>query len=203
MPTDTSPGVVDHRKGPRRRGVTLNSAIFEATLDELCEVGYRELTMQGIARRAKASRGSLYRRWSSHAELVVDALTEVLPKPVHPDTGSVRGDILGFLSDAADKLNGPSGEAIRGLMAEMMRDEELMTIVRTRFIEPATQYMLEALRRGVIRGEVRPTALTPLVARIGPHLIHMNFMIHGTADADFITEVVDGVLMPLISGPNS
>ncbi|WP_028935161.1 TetR/AcrR family transcriptional regulator [Pseudonocardia spinosispora] len=201
MPTDTSPGVVDHRKGPRRRGDTLNSAIFEATLDELCEVGYRELTMQGIARRAKASRGSLYRRWSSHAELVVDALTDGRPEPVHPDTGSVRDDILDYLSDAADKLNGPFGEAIRGLMAEMMRDEELMAIVRTRFFEPSTEYMLEALRRGVIRGEVRPTALTPLVAGTGPHLLRMNFMIHGTADQEFITQVVDDILMPLISGP--
>lgn len=198
MPTETGPRVVDHRKGPRRRGETLNSAIFAATLDELRDVGYRELTMQGIARRAKASRGSLYRRWSSHAELVVDALTDGRPEPIHPDTGSVRDDILGFLSDSAEKLHGPSGEAVRGLMAEMMRDDELTAIVRTRFIEPATQYMLEALRRGVVRGEVRPGALTPLVARTGPHLVQMNFMIFGTADEDFITHVVDDVVIPLI-----
>src|SRR5262245_36185475 len=62
-------GAVDHRKGPRRRGDALYAAIFEATLDELATVGYAELKMEHIASRAKASKGSLYRRWSCRAEL--------------------------------------------------------------------------------------------------------------------------------------
>ncbi|MGH8964117.1 MAG: helix-turn-helix domain-containing protein, partial [Actinomycetes bacterium] len=66
----------DHRKGPRRRGEKLHSALYAATLAELVEVGYAELTMNAVARRAGASKGSLYRRWSSRAELVVEALQD-------------------------------------------------------------------------------------------------------------------------------
>src|SRR5882762_74282 len=58
----------DHRRGPRRRGDALTAAIFDATLAELAEVGYAELTMERVAGRAKASKGSLYRRWSNRAE---------------------------------------------------------------------------------------------------------------------------------------
>src|SRR4051794_9492285 len=71
--------VEDHRRGPRRRGDVLTTAIFEATLAELDEVGYAELSMERVAYRARASKGSLYRRWNSRAELVVDAMHHVRP----------------------------------------------------------------------------------------------------------------------------
>src|SRR5262249_60552442 len=70
--TVSDPDPIDHRKGPRRRGDVLYSAIFEATLDELTDVGYAELRMERIASRARASKGSLYGRWSSRAELWAD-----------------------------------------------------------------------------------------------------------------------------------
>ena len=70
---------IDHRKGPRRRGDALYAAIFEATLAELTAVGYAELKMEHVASRARASKGSLYRRWSSRAELVADAVHHTLP----------------------------------------------------------------------------------------------------------------------------
>ncbi|MBX6168994.1 MAG: TetR family transcriptional regulator, partial [Thermobispora bispora] len=39
----------DHRRRPRRRGAALDEAIFQAVLDELAEVGYARLTMEGVA----------------------------------------------------------------------------------------------------------------------------------------------------------
>ena len=67
--------VTDHRKLPRRRGDALNAAIYQATLDELAEVGYAGLTMEGVAERAKASKASLYRRWPTRIELVMERVT--------------------------------------------------------------------------------------------------------------------------------
>jgi len=191
---------VESRKAPRRRGEVLSAAIFDATIHELTEVGYAELTMERVANRASASKGSLYRRWSSRADLVMDAVHYRNPVSLQlPDTGSVREDVLGFLNGFAQVLNGPSGEAVRGLMAEMVRDPELMAVVRARFIEPSTSLLLEAMRKGVVRGEVRPTALTPLVANVGPALIRQHFLLYGgpIAPSDMI-EIVDNVIMPLI-----
>jgi AcrR family transcriptional regulator len=189
----------DHRKGSRRRGDTLHAAIYEATLAELVDVGYAELTMQGIASRARASKGSLYRRWSSRAELVVDAVRHRAPVVLEvPDTGSVRGDVLGFLRGVADVLNGPAGEAVRGLMIEAMGDPELRAVIRARFIEPATDCMLEALRRGVVRGEVRPAALTPLVAGAAIAVLREQFLLGGVSlHESLLVEVVDTIVVPL------
>jgi AcrR family transcriptional regulator len=202
---DPDDPAADHRKGPRRRGDALTAAIFEATLAELAEVGYAELTMERVASRARASKGSLYRRWSNRAELVVDAMHHARPRHVEaPDTGSVRADLLGYLRAIAELLNGADGEASRGLMVEAVRDPELMAVVRTRFITPGIERVLDVLRRGAVRGEVRPTALTHRIAGVGPGLLRQQFMIYGSPIPDeVVVELVDDVLMPLISPRSS
>jgi AcrR family transcriptional regulator len=191
---------VDHRKGPRRRGDALHAAIFEATLEELTAVGYAELKMEHVANRARASKGSLYRRWSSRAELVVDAVHHTIPSCAErPDTGSVREDLLGCLRGFATLLNGPSGEAIRGLMADTIRNQDLMEIVQVRFVDPGVSLFLEVLRRGAARGEVRAAALTRRIASLGPDLLREHFLVHRTPIPDrVLVEIVDEVIMPLI-----
>ncbi|HKS52294.1 MAG TPA: TetR/AcrR family transcriptional regulator [Pseudonocardiaceae bacterium] len=190
----------DHRKGPRRRGDALYAAIFEATLDELKAVGYAELKMERIANRARASKGSLYRRWPSRAELVVDAVDHCFPRHSEPpDTGNVREDLLGCLRKFADLLNSPSGEAIRGLMADTIRNPDLMDAVRVRFVDPGVGQFLEVLRRGAARGEVRAGALTPRFASLGPDLLRQYFMVHHVPIPDrVLIEIVDDVVLPLV-----
>lgn len=192
--------VVDHHKGRRRRGAALCAAIFEATLEELTAVGYAELTMERVARRAGASKRSLYRRWSSRAELVADAVHHTLPSLDEPlDTGSARDEMLACLSADATLLNGLSGEAIRGLMAETLRNPDLMDVIRMRFIDPNVSHFLDVLRRGAARGEVRATALTPRIASVGPDLLRQYFVAHRPPIPDqVVTEIVDDVIMPLI-----
>lgn len=200
QPIERATPADDHRKRARRRGDTLNEAIFAATLAELTEVGYAELTMKGIARRAKASKGSLYRRWPSRAELVVDAVHHgESPLVDRPNSGSLRTDVVSLLRGIARVLNGPLGEAIRGLMTEAIRDPELLAVVRQRFIEPVNQYMLEALRQGVIRGEVRPTAMTPLVANVAPDVLRQHVLVNGAPTSDaLLVEIVDDIVLPLV-----
>ncbi|MDQ3765316.1 MAG: TetR/AcrR family transcriptional regulator [Actinomycetota bacterium] len=192
--------VVDHRKGPRRRGDALYAAIFEATLGELTAVGYADLKMEHVANRARASKGSLYRRWSSRAELVADAVHHTLPSCAEPpDTGSVREDLLSCLQGFANLLNGASGEAVRGLMAETIRHPDLMEVIRTRFIDPSVNLLLDVLRRGAVRGEVRVTALTPRIASVGPDLLRQYFLVHRSPIPDrVLIEIVDEVVLPLI-----
>jgi AcrR family transcriptional regulator len=192
--------VVDYHKGSRRRGDALYAAIFEATLEELTAVGYAELKMEHVANRARASKGSLYRRWPSRAELVVDAVHHTLPNPGEPpDTGYVREDVLGCLRASATLLNGASGEAVRGLMADTIRNPELMHIIRIRFIDPSANLFLDVLRRGAARSEVRAAALTPRIAGVGPDLLRQHFLVHPPPIPDqVLIEIVDEVVLPLI-----
>jgi AcrR family transcriptional regulator len=197
-PDDADDG--DHRRRPRRRGAELRRAIYQATIDELTENGYAELTMDRVAARAKASKGSLYRRWGGRAELVIAAINNLKDDyQPPPDGGDLRGELLALLRTIAESLEGARGEAMRGLMAELSRHPDLARTVRAEIVDSALPPMLEVLRRGVVRGEVRPGALTPLVSRVGPSLIRQSMMFGASGvDLAFIEQVVDEVVLPLV-----
>ena len=187
-----SPG--DHRRKPRRRGLALDEAIHQATMDELKEVGYGQLTMERVAARAHASKASLYRRWPSRAELVVDALRHHMPDygPT-PDTGDLRDDLLTLFRKIAANLAGPLGEAGRGLIADVLRNTQL--------IDPSESLTLDVLRRALLRGEVRPGGLSQRVATVGPTLLRQHFMLDGDISEATICEIVDEVVLPLVRVP--
>src|SRR4051794_20026628 len=86
----------EERGRRRRRGAMLEDAIVDAAWDELRAVGYANLTMEGVAARAKTSRAVLYRRWRGRPELVLAAKRAHAPllSGLTPDTGSLREDVL-------------------------------------------------------------------------------------------------------------
>ncbi|WUI04204.1 TetR/AcrR family transcriptional regulator [Spirillospora sp. NBC_00431] len=198
---DGDPAPVDHRKGPRRRGEALFQAIFEATLAELAEVGYARFTMEKVAAQARTSKASLYRRWPNRAALVVDAVAGVRPTIREPpDSGDVRADLIAFFTGAVALFDGPYGEAVRGLICESLEDPGRTELVRSRMFEFRSRMVLDILRRGAERGQVRPGALTTRIADVGPQLIAQHFLVHGAPVPDeVVTEIVDEVVIPLIS----
>jgi AcrR family transcriptional regulator len=190
----------DHRTRPRRRGAALNAAIYQATLDELVEVGYARLTMERVAERAGASKASLYRRWPSRMELVFDAVRHALPDPDRTaDTGSLRGDVLAWMRDTATLLAGPTGEALRGLLGDALGDVSRTVDLRQRSHSAGRRAMREIARRAVARGEIDPAAVTPARLDAGPALLRQQFLFHGPAIPDrLIVEIVDEVVVPLL-----
>jgi AcrR family transcriptional regulator len=194
--------MTDHRTRPRRRGEVLNSAIYEATLDELAAVGYAKLTMERVAARAGASKASVYRRWRSRMELALDAVHHLAPDPADtPDTGSLRGDVIAFMRLAADLLAGPGGEALRGLLGDVLADPSRTLELRTRSRRTGHRAMQEIVRRAVERGEINPDAITPRRLDVAQAMLREQFLFHGPPIPEAaIIEIVDEVVLPLLLG---
>ncbi|MFC4112982.1 TetR/AcrR family transcriptional regulator [Nonomuraea zeae] len=192
--------VTDHRKQPRRRGEALSAAIYQATLDELAETGYAGLTMERVAERARASKASLYRRWPTRIELVMEAVYHTLPTPESsPDTGNLRDDLLAMLRRTAQALSGPAGEAMRGLLGEALRGESPLGAMRRNSQGTARRLMEEVVRRAVERGEVDPEVVTPRRLDSGHALLRHHFLFEGSPIPDsLVVEIVDEVLVPLL-----
>ncbi len=186
--------------GTRRRGDVLEQAIFDAVLDQLGTVGYDALTMERVAADARTGKASLYRRWPCKEELVVDALNHRLPAlDDPPDTGTVRGDVLELLGRMRRTINSPTGCAIQSLMGSVQRDRGFIRAVHARVIEPRKRMMMEVLRRGAERGEVRPEAVTMLVAESGPALVVHRFLVDGPPITRRTVEaIVDQVVLPML-----
>ena len=187
----------------RRRGETLEHAIFDAVLDQLRVVGYAGLTMEGVAACARTGKAALYRRWPRRDDLVVDALQHALPSPTDlPDHGDLRDDLLDLLRRLAAMLNSPAGCAMQSLLAEAERDESFARLLHERVKEPRKRMFLDLLARGADRGQVRPAAANQLVADVGPALVLQRFLTDGApVPDDYVVSVVDDVVLPLLRAP--
>ncbi|PQZ93025.1 TetR family transcriptional regulator [Arthrobacter sp. MYb227] len=189
----------DHRTLPRRRGAELVAAILAAALAELTEQGYAGLSMESVAKRAGASKASLYRRWDSRAALVMDAVYTQSPSAKDfVDTGALRTDLLALLTQTVQTLRGPAGEAMRGMLADALPDARRSVALRARSQGRNRGLMERVLARGIERGEIPDGASTPARLEVGAALVRNHFLFHtGPLDTALLTTFVDEVLLPL------
>jgi AcrR family transcriptional regulator len=190
----------DFALNTRRRGIDLETAILDATLDLIAASGVGALTMEGVAAAAHTGKASVYRRWPSKEDLLVDAMHHALPTiEVEPNTGSVREDLLALLRMMVVAVNSRSGCAMQAFMFDNSVDKALIKLVKKRVMEPRQQMLVDVLARGRDRGEVRPEAVEVQTAEIGPALIVHEFLMNGPPVSDaFVVHLVDRVLMPLL-----
>jgi AcrR family transcriptional regulator len=184
----------------RRRGETLEHAIFDAVLYQLQTVGYLGLTMEGVAACARTGKAALYRRWPCKEDLVVDALDHALPSLADlPDHGDVRDDLLDLLRQMTAMVNSATGCALQGLLAEIDRDHPFARLLHERVFAPRKHTFLTVLQRAADRGQVRAGAASPLVAEVGPAMVAQRFLADGApVPDDYVVSVVDDVVMPLL-----
>jgi AcrR family transcriptional regulator len=197
----SGPDLRDVREGPRRRsGQALVAAILEATIAELDEVGYADLSMEKVAERARASKASVYRRWPGKVALVVDAVHHALPDPAAlPDTGTLRGDLLAALRAAGEQLAGPAGRAVRGVLGDVLRDPERAEQFRARTRGNSAAMIETVLRRAHRRGELDADAVTRRQREVGPALMRSHFLTNdGPVPDEVIVGIVDEVVLPLL-----
>ncbi|HEX3906924.1 MAG TPA: TetR/AcrR family transcriptional regulator [Mycobacteriales bacterium] len=184
----------------RRRGEVLVEAIHAAVMTELATRGYDAMTIEGVAERAQTGKASIYRRWPTKLELVLDTVDAHMPSiGAVPDTGNVRDDLLVILRRIAKHMNSKAGSAVRNCMTDLKTNVNLATAVRERLVVPRKRVLIDILNRGVERGEVRADAITDRVVELGPMLLYAERAQLGTALRDTtVVAIVDEILMPLL-----
>ena len=116
--TATRPPAKARRTGGRSARV--REAVLRATLDALLAGGSDDLSIREVAQRAGVHETSVYRRWGTRANLILDAvLSEVEAAVPVPDTGSLRGDLLALLSAIAAFITTPLGQVLRSSRCAM------------------------------------------------------------------------------------
>jgi AcrR family transcriptional regulator len=191
----------------RRRGAALEDAIRRAAFDELSEVGYTAFSVEAVAARARTGKASIYRRWPTKQELVMDALLMVLPTPEDcgiqmqfDDSLTTVQALYNVARAIATVITSPAGDAMRTIKCEAVTDPELAALIDERFQAPRRAAMLDLLRRGVDRGEVRPGAATQLVADVLPAvLMHRVIMLRERLGEREIRQIMEQVFIPLIA----
>lgn len=145
---------------PSRRNEHSRRAILEASLALVGELGYDNVSIEAIAKRAGCGKQTIYRWWPSKGAVVLDAATESLnPVVVFPDTGDIVTDLREQLMGILDLIASTSfGAAYRGVIAAGQSDPSLLRAVFDRIIEPNITGFSERAALAQQRGEMRPDA---------------------------------------------
>ena len=183
---------------PRRRGEHARRRVLTAALEVLAESGMPGFTIESVARRAGASKATLYRHWPSASALLVDAMdAEVRPSPAVA-TGDIRADMISMLTGVAAMLDrSPFPELMAAFVDAAERDPALAGLqasLTERRREPLLRVVLEAARQGVITTDVDPELVVDLLAA---PFFYRRFVAHRPIPADMPTVVVDHVLTAL------
>ncbi|HEV2779414.1 MAG TPA: TetR/AcrR family transcriptional regulator [Actinophytocola sp.] len=188
---------------PRRRGERLEHAILDAAWAELRDVGYAALTIEAVAARAGTSKPVIYRRWSNRAELVLAAWNRKAPAlPPHPDTGSLRSDLVALFTRVAHRVDYMMSEMIAGVMGEAFRHPEITALLRERLkTAPLNDAIRSIVGRAVERGELPPVDVPPRASQVPVDLIRNEAIMFGAPISEqTIIELVDEVYLPLLRG---
>ena len=161
--------------------------------------------MDAVARRARASKATLYRRWDDKPSLVVDAMVRAKQAPsieTH-DTGSLRGDLVEHLLRAArhrpqrghrdarlgDHRAGQRPRVRRAVPRGVHRPQGRRSPARS------TQ---RAIERGEIPADVDIEIIAPALAGI---LLHRSFVLGLVPDDETVQRVIDHVILPAVGHP--
>lgn len=186
----------------RRVDALRHGEILTAALAELQEVGYDRMTMDAVARRAGASKATLYRHWPSKADLVVDAIRLMghAPDETSTDTGSLRGDLLALLVGTHGPAARESLCVIRGMVSACATDPELASAFQAQIVSHKREVALAILRRAQRRGEVsEATDIHFLVDVVPGMLVFRHLLTTDPVDEAYLTRLVDEVWIPLLT----
>lgn len=186
---------VDTPRRGRPRSAGVDEKLLTAVLDLASEVGISQMSMDDVAQRAEASKASIYRRWRSKEDLVLDAMQRaMLPFELH-DNGSLRTDVEEYLRELADRMaNSKTSDMLPHLMEVAVRDDALRASL-DEYVQSRRRPLATIIDRAIERGELAADTdvETLLDALIGP-FTYRRFLTHSVLDEAFLQRLLRVVL---------
>ncbi|MEH0824132.1 MULTISPECIES: TetR/AcrR family transcriptional regulator [unclassified Micromonospora] len=174
--------------------------LLDTVLTLIREVGYDRLTIDAVAARARVSKATIYRHWPGKADLVAAALRHRHVGVHTPaDTGSLRGDLLELLRTTA-AICTADRDLMQALTLAMRTSPELEHLIRQQVMPAGRVASVAVVVRAAARGEIPAEAgERDLFHDLAPAMVLSRILAHGLpADEDFLTQLVDQVLVPVL-----
>lgn len=171
------------RRLGRPRSMESEQAIIDATMELIREGGFVGLTLAKVAKRAKASKATIYRRWPTKEHLVVAAVSR-FPQLVPHEKGNLVEELLDLTRQHLQRMQSPR---MRGLLpqltAERAHNPSLAAALDPyldRRRDPTRQVFSWAIARGEIPPETDIEMAVDLVN--GVNYLRLYFATPGGGD---------------------
>jgi AcrR family transcriptional regulator len=187
----------------RKRDHSRDAKILDATLEVLVEVGAAALTMDMVAARAGAGKATIYRRWASKADLVVDAVTHMKRNQIDlerlPDTGTLRGDLLGLFKPHSIEEGERKLKIMTGLASLLSQDQALADAANAAVVQPWAEAHFALMQRAALRGEISASADIGTLSQVVPSMAAYRTLVQRKPiDLAFLVSIIDGVIVPAL-----
>jgi len=185
---------LDHSRDPE---------ILAVALEVLAETGYEGMTIEMVAARAKAGKATLYRRWGSKGELVIEAVAFMKRGDIDysqlPDTGTLRGDFVAMIKPPSIQDGEKKMRIMAGIMSMLSRSPELAEAAQNAIVEPRAAVNRMLLQRAIDRGEISPECDLENLSLLSQAMsIHRVLVLRKPVDREFLISLIDGVLLPAV-----
>jgi AcrR family transcriptional regulator len=187
-------------RGGRPRDPSRDSVIRAAILRLLADVGYGALTMDAVASEAGVGKATIYRRWRTKQDLVVDTISDLnRAEATPPDTGSLEGDLRLMLRSLVSVITGPTGAATLSLLSTVPHQPALAEAFRDGPLAVWRHAFEQIWARAEERGEVRPGVAGSVPAETTSALLVQRWLLTGEpVDEAYADEVLETVVLPLV-----
>jgi AcrR family transcriptional regulator len=187
----------------RKRDHSRDGAILDAAIDVLGEVGYTAMTMDMVAVRAKAGKATVYRRWASKEELILDAVARMKGSAVDlqdlPDTGDLREDLIALFRPQSAQEDTRRLNAMAGLASLLSHRAVFAEAAHSALIEPWSEAHRLLMGRAVGRGEIPAAADIETICEVLPTMAAYRTIVQRKPfDRDFLVTTVDVLIMPAL-----
>jgi AcrR family transcriptional regulator len=177
-------------------------AILNAALAALTKHGYDATNMNDIAARAGVGKAAIYRRWSSKAALITDALVYWRPNPLSddvPDTASLAGDLDCLVERAKRNDNDLiSNDLVLRVALEATRHPDLASALDDLMLCRGRRALSTVLAQAAARGEISATRDWSLVADVILAMSLLRVIGGQTVDAIFVRQVIETLILPAV-----
>lgn len=168
-------------------------------IDLVSEVGYERTTIEAVARRAGASKATIYRRWAGKRDLVAAAVSAHQGGELAPiDSGTLHDDLRLLARRLVDTLTSSHGSLILALLQQAASDPDLCELIEDGAGQTGARLPDAVLRRAIRRGELPETATTyPYDELVGSVLI-VRALVGYPMDDAYLTHLIDAIVLPAL-----
>jgi AcrR family transcriptional regulator len=191
----------------RPRDPLMEPRVFNAALEVYSQRGWSGFTLDAVARTAGVGNAAIYRRWTSKAELLTQAVEAYALILEDIDTGSSREDLLALARHFLLGYQVHGGIAGLRMVLDARTHPELARLFEVTREGQRKAIALKVVRRAAARGDLLPTHTpgTALEILAGATLVHLLYrpdeatVGEPTISAEeerFLSRLVDGLLAP-------
>ena len=165
--------------------------VLSAAFELLSQGGVGGFSVDEVARRSGVAKTTIYRHWPSREALVLDAASRISAEREIPDTGSLAGDVLAFLTDLGHLLSTARwSHVVPSIVDVAERDADFAGVhggIQRGHAAPLRKVLDDAVRRGDLPPKADVGQMISML--IGP-LYYRRWFSREPIDAAFLATVV-------------